>query len=77
MKTIFSTGTMLVLCGLYLNTVAAEPLIKDQQPDRSISLSGQHKLQDSKQFDRTGHENPGNVKDVSNAAAQSTDDDCE
>ena len=68
---------MLVLCGLYLNTVAAEPLIKDQQSDRIISHTGQHTVQVSKKFDPTGHENPGNVKDVSNAAAQSADDDCE
>lgn len=77
MKTIFRTGTMLMICGFCLNTVAAEHQVQAQQPDRIISQTGQQQLQDSKQQDRSAHKMPGKVQDVSNGSAPSTDDDCD
>lgn len=77
MKTIFSTGTLLVVGGLFLNAVAAEPLVKDQQLDRLSSSTEKYILQDSKQPDRIAHKKPVNATNVSSDTEQSIDDDCE
>lgn len=66
-----------MLCSFCLNTVAAEHQVQTQPPDQINSLTAQHKLQDSKEYDQSPHKRPGKVQDVNNGAAPPADDDCE